>query len=221
MRMLLVGGGKVGSFLARELVSEGHFVAVVEPNAERAQSLADDVDAVVIHGDGTDVSVLRAADVGDSDWLLAVTGRDEVNLVACQLGSTLGAKHIIARLNAPANRATFEALDIPVVAVTDLMVRVISQEIAASGLERIALVGRGQISVFEFEIPSSFPPTEIRSIDLPEPSVLAAVVRGAEVIVPGASTLIGPGDRITAVTSVTQEDALRKVFMERRAHHGR
>jgi trk system potassium uptake protein TrkA len=218
--MLLVGGGKVGSFLARELVSEGHFVAVVEPNAERAQSLADDVNAVVIHGDGTDVSVLSAADVADSDWLLAVTGRDEVNLVACQLGSTLGSKHVIARLNAPANRATFEALHIPVVAVTDLMVRVISQEIAAAGLERIALVGRGQVSVLEFEVPDSFPPSEIRTIDLPDPTVLAAVVRGAEVIVPGANTVIGPGDRITAVTSVTQEDALRQVFTARRARDG-
>ncbi len=220
MRMLLVGGGKVGSFLARELVTEGHFVAVVEPNAERAQSLADDIDAVVIHGDGTDVSVLRAADVADADWLLAVTGRDEVNLVACQLGTTLGAKHIIARLNAPANRATFEALHIPVVAVTDLMVRVISQEIATAGLERIALVGRGQVSVLEFEVPLSFRPSEIRTIDLPDPTVLAAVVRGTEVIVPSASTVIVPGDRITAVTAVEYEDALRRVFADRRERRG-
>lgn len=215
--MLLVGGGKVGSFLARELVAGGHFVAVIEPNAERAQSAADDIDAVVINGDGTDVAVLRAADVAESDWLLAVTGLDEVNLVACQLGLTLGAHRVLARLNAPRNRATFEALGIPVVAVTDLIVQVISQEIAAASLDRIALVGGGHVSVVEFEVPASFPPTELRALELPDPSVLAAVVRGDEVLVPGASTVLQPGDRVTAVTTVANESELHAVFSHRDA----
>lgn len=218
--MLLVGGGKVGSFLARELVSEGHFVAVVEPNEERAQDVANDVDAVVINGDGTDVGVLRAAEVAAADWLLAVTGLDEVNLVACQLGLTLGADRVIARLNAPGNRATFEALKIPVVAVTDLMVQVISQEIAATDLERIAVVGRGQVSLCEFEVPASFEPTKVQDIALPDPAVLAAVVRGDHVLVPGAATTIRPGDRITAVTTVALESELRRVFTEENGNHG-
>jgi trk system potassium uptake protein TrkA len=218
--MLLVGGGKVGSFLARELVSEGHFVAVVEPNEERAQDVANDVDAVVINGDGTDVGVLRAAEVAAADWLLAVTGLDEVNLVACQLGLTLGADRVIARLNAPGNRATFEALKIPVVAVTDLMVQVISQEIASSDLDRIAVVGRGQVSLCEFDVPEGFEPTKVRDIALPDPAVLAAVVRGDEVLVPGAQTVIRPGDRITAVTTVALESELRRVFTDENGHHG-
>jgi len=218
--MLLVGGGKVGSFLARELVSEGHFVAVVEPNEERAQDVANDVDAVVINGDGTDVGVLRAAEVAAADWLLAVTGLDEVNLVACQLGLTLGAERVIARLNAPGNRATFEALHIPVVAVTDLMVQVISQEIAASDLDRIAVVGRGQVSLCEFDVPDGFEPTRVQDIALPDPAVLAAVVRGDQVLVPGAATMIRPGDRITAVTTVALESELRNVFTGENGTHG-
>jgi trk system potassium uptake protein TrkA len=213
MRVLLVGGGKVGSFLARELVSEGHFVAVVETNEERARAAADDIDAVVIHGDGTDVGVLRSADVAQTDWLLAVTGLDEVNLVACQLGLTLGAERVMARLNAPDNRATFEALEIPVVAVTDLIVHVISQEIAATDLSRIAVVGRGQISLCEFEVPTGFPPTEVRELDLPAPAVLAAVVRGDHVLVPEADTVVEPGDRITAVTTVVHESDLVDLFI--------
>lgn len=216
MRVLLVGGGKVGSFLARELVSEGHFVAVVEPNEERAQGVADDIDAVVINGDGTDVGVLRAADVAEADWLLAVTGLDEVNLVACQLGLTLGAARVLARLNAPGNRATFEALRIPVVAVTDLIVQVISQEIAAADFDRIAVVGRGQISLCEFEVPQAFEASEVRSLRLPVPAVLAAVVRGERVLVPGADTIIEPGDRITAVTTVAKETELLRAFSDDR-----
>lgn len=212
MRALLVGGGKVGSFLARELVSAGHSVSVIETNPDRSQALADDVDAVVLDGDGTDVGVLEAGDVHRADWLLAVTGLDEVNLVACQLGLTLGAKRVLARLNNPLNRPTFDALEIPVVGVTDLIVQVISQEVAVSDLERIAVLGRGQLSLCEYELPDDFVPVELHELDLPRPSIVAVVLRGEEAIVPEATTRLLPGDRITALTTVEQESMLHAVF---------
>jgi trk system potassium uptake protein TrkA len=210
--MVLIGGGKIGSFLASKLVSAGHFVALVEENQDRVQAVADDVDAVVIHGDGTNVGVLEAAGVHDADWLLAVTGLDEVNFVACQLGLTLGVEHVLARLNTPWNRATFEALDIPVVGITDLMVQVISQEVALSQLERIAVIGRGHLSLCEYEIPQGYAAIRLRDLELPSPSIIAAIVRADEVIVPEAGTEIRPGDRITAVTTVAQESALQEIF---------
>ncbi|MGB9358941.1 MAG: NAD-binding protein [Acidimicrobiia bacterium] len=218
MRAILIGGGKVGSFLARELVSGEHFVALVEADEARAQAVADDVDAVVIHGDGTNVGVLEAAGVHDADWLLAVTGLDEVNFVASQLGLTLGAKRVLARLNTPWNRATFEALDIPVVGITDLMVQVISQELAVSQLERIAVLGRGQLSLSEFEIPSRFAPTSLRELQLPAPSLIAAIMRRDEVIVPEATTRLFPGDRIAVVTTVALESELHRVFGAEGSH---
>jgi trk system potassium uptake protein TrkA len=212
MKVLLVGGGKVGSFLARELVSAGHMVAVVEESQKRAQAVADEVDAVVIHGDGTNVGVLEAADVHDAAWLLAVTGLDEVNLVSCELGLTLGAERVLARLNTPWNRATFDALKIPVVGITDLMVQVISQQVAVSELERVAVLGRGKLSLCEYEIPSDFAPTRLADLELPSPSVLVVVQRGDEIIVPEASTQLRPGDHISAVTTLSQESALHRVF---------
>lgn len=212
MRVILVGGGKVGSFLARELVSDGHAVSIIEPSEERAQAAADDIDAVVVCGDGTDVGVLKSVDIQSADWLLAVTGLDEVNLVACQLALTLGVRKILARLNAPANRATFEALSIPVVAVTDLMVQVISHEIAVSDIQRIAVLGRGHVSLSEFEIADGFPSTELRDLDLPAPSVIVTVMREEAVFIPEATTVLEAGDRIVVVSSVAQEGAVRAVF---------
>ncbi len=212
MKVVLVGGGKVGSFLAMELVSAGHFVAVVEANEDRAQAVADDVNAVVIHGDGTNVGALEAASVRDADWLLAVTGLDEVNLVACELGQTLGADRVLARLNTPWNRPTFDALKIPVVGITDLMVQVISQEVAVSDLHRIAVIGRGELSLCELDIPRSFTPIELQNLTLPEPSVVVAVLREDHAIVPQATTQLRPGDRITAVTTIAQESELHQVF---------
>ena len=125
MRVTLIGGGKVGSFLSRELHDAGHAVTVVEDHAGRAKTLTDDSKVLVLEGDGTDINLLMGADTGRADWVLAVTGLDEVNLVACQLAITLGARHVLARLNNPLNRPTFEARKIPVVAVTDVMATLI------------------------------------------------------------------------------------------------
>lgn len=212
MRVVLIGGGKVGSFLALELVSAGHFVAVVEAREDRAQALADDVGAVVIHGDGTNVDKLKSASVDDADWLVAVTGLDEVNLVACELGRTLGAKRVLARLNAPRNRPTFDALEIPVVGITDLMVDVISQEVAVSQLQRTAVLGKGQLSLCEIDIPPEFDPIELRDLLLPAPSIVVVVQRKDQAIVPEATTRLLPGDRIAAVTTIAQESELHRVF---------
>lgn len=208
MRMLLIGGGKVGSFLARELDKAGHVVSVIEDDAERALDLSEDTKVLVFHGDGTDVELLNAADVDRTDWLLAVTGRDEANLVACQLSLTLGAKRVLARLNNPRNRPTFEALGIPVVAVTDLMAELISREVEVSDLHRIALMAGGHVSLIERILLDGFPETPLRSIELPQPSVLVTVVRGDEVFVPTASSTLRAGDRVIAVTSLDNERAL-------------
>jgi trk system potassium uptake protein TrkA len=212
MKVILIGGGKVGSFLALELMSAGHAVAVVEENQNRAQAVADEVDAVVINGDGTNVGVLEAADVHGADWLLAVTGLDEVNLVSCQLGLTLGTKRVLARLNTPWNRATFDALGIPVVGITDLMVQVISQQVAVSELERVAVLGRGELSLCEYEIPTDFTPTKLADLELPSPSVVVVVQRGDRIMVPEASTELRPGDHISAVTTLSGESQLHRVF---------
>lgn len=212
MRVVVIGGGKVGSYLTQGLVSMGHFVAVIEAGQDRAQAVADDIDAVVVHGDGTNVEVLKSVSAHDADWLLAVTGLDEVNFVACQLGKTLGVRQVLARLNNPLNRPTFDALDIPVVGVTDLMVQVMSQEIAISQLERTAVLGKGQLSLCEFDIPQEFTPIELQDLDLPSPSLIAAILRGDDAIVPEATTRLLPGDRITAVTTIAQESELHRFF---------
>jgi trk system potassium uptake protein TrkA len=212
MRVVLIGGGKVGSFLARELVSAGHFVAVVEASEDRAQAVADEVDAVVVHGDGTSVDKLQSASVHDADWLVAVTGLDEVNLVACELGLTLGAGRVLARLNTPWNRPTFDALKIPVVGITDLMVQVISQEVEVSRLQRTAVLGRGQLSLCEIDVPVDFAPIELQDLVLPAPSVVVMISREDQVIVPEAATQLRPGDRIAAVTTIAQESELHRVF---------
>jgi trk system potassium uptake protein TrkA len=217
MRIVVVGGGKVGGYLARELRSLGHGVIVVERDAERAEKLGEETDALVVVGDGCDVSLLEEVGMDRAQFLVAVTGRDEDNLVACQLARTaFGCRRVIARLNDPRNRPTFEALEVPVVAVTDLIVQVISRELDVAELVRVALLGRGEISLLEVEIPAEAPRRRVSSIALPPSSVLVAIRRDGKVVVPGADSELAPGDRVLAVTLVELEDELRDSLLGRR-----
>lgn len=209
MRVVLIGGGKVGSYLARELHRGGHVVTVVEQSHKHAEDLTDETQVLVLEGDGTDVELLQSADINRADWALAVTGQDEVNLMACQLAMTLGARHVLARLNNPRNRPTFDALDIPVVAVTDVMANLISREVEVPEFRHITLLGRGEISVYEVDIPPEFEERPIPELRLPKGAVLVALVRGDEVSVPTATTHVRGGDQVTAVSHVDLEDEVR------------
>ena len=164
---------------------------------------------VVLEGDGTSIDLLKEADVERADWVVAVTGRDEENLVACELAQTLGARRTIARLNDPRNRATFDALGIPVVAVTDLIGEVIEREVDVVELQRLAIIGRGRISLIEVEIPEGVSPQAVADLNLPPQTILVGVARDDRMVVPGAGTVIQPGDRVTAVTAVDQEPEVR------------
>jgi len=214
VRTLIIGGGKVGSYLARALSSNGHTITIVEADPERAQGLGDRSRFLVLAGDGTEVDVLNRADAARSDWVLGVTGKDEANLVACQLAKTLGAKRVIARLNDPRNRATFDALKLPVVAVTDLIVDVISQEVQVeiSELERLRVLGAGKLSLVEIDIPDGAAVRTVLEIDLPPNSVLVTHLRGEAVSVPNATTQLQPGDRVLAVTAIEHEAELREAL---------
>jgi trk system potassium uptake protein TrkA len=212
MRVTLIGGGKVGSFLARELHKDGHVVTVIEVAHGHAETLTDESKVLVLEGDGTDIRLLQTANTERADWVLAVTGLDEVNLVACQLALTLGARQVLARLNNPLNRPTFEALDIPVVAVTDVMATLISREVEVPEFRHVTLLGRGEISVYEIDIPPGFEQRPVAELRLPKGSLLVAAVSGDEVQVPTATTLLHPGDQVTVVSSVDLEDQVKQAL---------
>jgi trk system potassium uptake protein TrkA len=212
VRIIVIGGGKVGSFLSRELLEAGHIVTVIEARHGHAEALTDESKVLVLEGDGSDASLLKAADVHRADWVLAVTGLDEVNLMACQLALSLGAQHVLARLNAPLNRPTFEALDVPVVAVTDMMAELISREVEASALNHIAVLGRGRFSVYEIDLPSDFTERPLAEIRLPKGSLIITVGSGDEVVIPVASTHLKSGDRVTAVSSMELEGEVRSIL---------
>ncbi|GMR02708.1 MAG: NAD-binding protein [Acidimicrobiia bacterium] len=216
MRVLVVGGGKVGSYLARKLARSGHTVSVIEPRHDVAIKVVGETGVIVFEGDGTDVELLKRADVHRSDWVLAVSGKDDVNLVAAQLGRTLGAKKVLARLNDPANSPTFSALGIRTVAVTDLMVGVLERDLKVDALEASVLLAHGKLTVSEFEVGSAFEARPLQDVDIPPSSVIVAVERDDDLVVPRGPTMIRPGDRVVATSLVDKEGDLHSAFRAQR-----
>jgi trk system potassium uptake protein TrkA len=212
MRILVIGGGKVGASLSTVLSDAGHVVSIIETNEERAADLIEEANFMVFEGDGSDVELLQAADVGRVDWAVAVTGRDEDNLVACELARTLGAKNVLARLNNPLNGPTFDALGVPVVGVTSLMAQVIIREVELVDLSRLAVIEGGDISVVERILPDDYPPVQVSNLVLPRPSLLITLIRDGKASVPGPNTVLQAGDKILAVISIEDEKAFVKAL---------
>jgi trk system potassium uptake protein TrkA len=212
MRTLVIGGGKVGSYLARKLAKDGYLVSVIEMDRDLAMKVVGETGVIVFEGDGTDVELLKRADVHRSDWVFAVTGQDDVNLVASQLAQTLGARNVLARLNNPANAPTFEALGLNTVAVTDLMVDVIEHDVKVHDLASSTLLVHGKLSVSEFDVGATFEPTSIQDIDLPKSSLVVAIERGTDVVVPDGQTTVRPGDRLVVASSVASLADIQLLF---------
>lgn len=214
MRILIIGGGKVGSSLSLMLDRAGHVVSLIEASVERAESLIERADFMVFHGDGSDVELLRAADIERVDWAVAVTGHDEDNLVACELARTLGARNVLARLNNPLNRPTFEALEVPVVGVTSLIAQVISREVELVDLSRLAVIEGGDVSLVERILPDDYPDTLITDLKLPRPSLLITLIREGRASVPGPNTVLKAGDKVLGVVPIENEKAFSEAFDE-------
>ncbi|MDX2344011.1 MAG: TrkA family potassium uptake protein [Acidimicrobiia bacterium] len=212
MRILVIGGGKVGASLGRTLDAAGHVVSLIEANSDRAADLIEDVDFMVFQGDGSDVELLQAADVARVDWAVAVTGQDEDNLVTCELARTFGAKNVLARLNNPLNGPTFEALGVPTVGVTSLMAQVISREVELVDLSRLAVIEGGNVSLVERILPDDYPPTMVTELQLPRPSLLITLIRDGHASVPGPNTVLQARDKVLAVVPLENEKAFSETF---------
>ncbi len=110
MKIVIVGIGKLGEYLAKNLVKEGHAVTLIDVDFTTSQDIINNEDLNYINGNALDVSVLKEAGVGDSDLLISVMEQDEQNTMCCLLGKKLGAKHTIARIRTPEYSNSIELL---------------------------------------------------------------------------------------------------------------
>jgi trk system potassium uptake protein TrkA len=218
MYVVISGGGKVGSYLAHNLLKKGHGVAVIEKKSGVLEKLAEELPtrALLIEGDGCGVKYQEDAGVGHADIFAAVTGNDDDNLVSCQLARAhFGVKRTVARINSPRNEHIFHALGIEGISSTTIISRLIEEEATISDVIRLHTLKKGQISLAEIDLPNEdclVCSKKVYELNLPEGSVLVAIVRGDKVIVPKGDTVMERGDRVLAVTALEKEEELRRIL---------
>ena len=218
MYIVISGGGKVGSYLARNLIKKGHGVAIIEKRSEVLEKLAEELPTVVllIEGDGCSVKYQEDAGVGHADIFAAVTGDDDDNLVSCQLArARFSVKRTVARINSPKNEHIFHALGIEGISSTTIISRLIEEEATIGDIIRLHTLKKGQISLVEIDLSKGdclACNRKVYELNLPEGSVLVAIMRGDRVIVPGGDTVMETGDRVVAVAASGKEEELRRIL---------
>ena len=210
MEVIVVGGGKVGTYLASLLLGEGYRVRVIEERREEIPRLQHDLPTeVVVSGSGTDPNVLEAAGIRRADVVAAVTGVDETNLVVTSLARfEFSVPRIIARVNNPKNAWIFTpemGVDVAL-NQADLMARLIAEEMSLGDMMTLLKLRKGQYSLVEEKVdPTSVAAGKaLRDLDLPAECVLAAVIRKGQLIIPRGGLVLQPADEVLAVVHASQ-----------------
>lgn len=218
MHIVINGGGKVGSFLAKTLVEKGHDVAMIEKRAQVLERLGEELptNVLLIEGDGCDVRFQEDAGVGRADVFAAVTGDDDDNLVSCQLAKVrFGVRRAVARVNSPKNEHVFHALGIEAISSTTVISRLIEEEATIGDVITLYTLKKGQLALVEIDLAEDrcvVCNKQVADLGLPDSTVLVAVMRGDQVIVPKGSTVLDSGDRVIAVTALEHEEELRRIL---------
>jgi trk system potassium uptake protein TrkA len=214
MYIIIIGGGRVGYYLARALLNEGHEILIVEKNAHFCDIINEEMGSVCVQGDGCEAATLAEVGTGRADMLVATTGDDEDNLVACQVAKHMfNVPRTVARIRNPKNEKILKILGIDVIVnTTNLILESIEEEVPTHTLTHLRDIRDKGLGIVEVKIPpgASTIGKPIKELSLPEGSVLSLVIRKArKPIVPSGATVLQAEDQIIAVTTPESEEALR------------
>lgn len=216
MYVIVVGGGKVGYYLARTLLEENHEVLLVEKEPAKVERLKAELGEVVLGGDGAEMSTMVRAGASRADVVAAVTGHDEDNLVICQMAKwRFNVPRVLARINNPRNREIFHLLNIDaVVNSTEIILHLLEQQMPTPYVIPLAPLRRGDIEIVEADVVEDSPVAGqmIGQVSLPEDTLIIAVIRPDQVIIPKPDTVLTPGDTVLAICKSDREAELRGLF---------
>src|ERR1700680_192124 len=203
MYAIIVGAGKVGRNLARELMSKGHEVTVLESSRQCYLAIEEEFEHAAQYGDATELWVLERAGIQRADLVIAVTGDDEDNILICQMAKEkYGVSRIVARVNNPRNLQHFKLLGVqPAVSATDLILRLIEHEVPELGLIQLLALEEEHLEIIELEVQAGSPAAgrRVQDVPLPDGSLIISVLRDGAGFVPKADSVMQAGDQVLLI----------------------
>jgi len=217
MRVVIVGGGKTAYFVARRFQERNFQVTLITSDPVEAQALALNLSARVLQGDGSTPTLLRDAETGRADALIALLPRDEDNLVTCLLARRLfSVDRLVALVNDPENLELFRRVGIPgTFSTADLLARLIEERTTSADVTALLPLAGGQAQVSEIVLPPGAPAdgSRIRDLPLPAGALIAMVVRENGPSVPGGATVLRSGDRLLLISQPENHGPLLRALL--------
>lgn len=216
MYIIVGGGGDVGYYLTKTLLSQGHEVLLLEKSPSRVATLSEELGPAIIRGDACEARTLDEVGANRADVVIAVTGDDEDNLVICQVAKNrYKVGRTIARLNNPKHSEIFQKLGIDItVSPTKAILSLIEAELPSSRFVPLMTLKNAGIEIIEVRVPAESPAVGkmLRDLNLPRTGNLALIIRNGQFITPTAETTIYPNDDVFALVNREGEEELRKTF---------
>lgn len=214
MKTIVVGGGKVGYYLVKTLKEKKHKVVLIEKDITICEKIAEELEIDVICGDGSDVDVLKDAGIEETEVVAAVTGKDEENLVICQMAKVnFNINETIARINNPKNIAIFEALGVDkTVCSTQVICNLVEGEFNSEPLKVLESINKGEMILVEAKIDknSAWKDKSVEKLKLPKECLILSIIRSGRVIFPRGAVDIKEGDKVLIITNTDKKNDVEK-----------
>jgi trk system potassium uptake protein len=218
MFTIIVGGGKVGAYLASLLLAEKHQIKIIDHSKDRIAFLEKSIPSeMLIRGSGSDPNVLDAAGIHMANVVAAVTGSDETNLVVCSLArQEFNCPRVIARVNNPENAWLYTpnmGVDVAL-NQADVLAHLIAEEMSLGDMMTLLKLRRGLYSLVEEKVhPNSIANGKaVKELRVPPLCVLAAIIRKGEMIVPHGDTVLQEADEVLAVVHSAEKSQLAAIL---------
>jgi trk system potassium uptake protein TrkA len=218
MYVIVVGAGKVGYYLTKQLLTEGHEVLLMEKDRRLAALRGEELGDAVMQGDGCEIRLMAEAGFGRADIIVAVTGDDEDNLVICQMAKRqFSVPRTIARVNNPANEDLFTRIGIDTtISSTALIFNTIDKQIDPGQIIPVGALRKGNIEIVTVDLTDDtlIIGKTVSAVGLPPRALVISIIRDENALIPQADTVFKPGDSVIALVPAQDEGALRSIFTE-------
>ena len=214
--VIIMGGGRVGLALANLLIDEGYDIALIESDESLSNEVAAELDALVIHGNGTSSKLLEEINIEDAKYFIATTGNDEANLLSCILVRKYNVPHVIARVSNPDHEEAFKEVGIE---------RVISPERAAAAqlmkvvtrpkAEELMTLGKGDAEIMDMTLTNDkVVGKRFKEVSPTKDFIIIATYQNGKLVIPQPDNIISRGEKVTLLIKSGKFDKVSKKLVK-------